>query len=193
MRLSCCHDPTKRSSATPGFTGPGACSLCIEMNTGPRSAALVRGQVERLRRFCVSDWSGVVGLRPSFVPGGASSANGNTQRRFRDFFTTGQNGFVARRILSLPGFLRRHSGAHEVRTRNLEIPGLVLTHQPGMTIEMIVSSRASRSGRRRTCRRRRSPARAAYCCPSLPSSSRSCGRCPDRGSGRSTSSQSASC
>ena len=27
----------------------------------------------------------------------------------------------------------RHSGAREARTRNLEIPGLVLTHHPGMT------------------------------------------------------------
>jgi len=26
-----------------------------------------------------------------------------------------------------------HSGAHEVRTRNLEIPGSMLSHRPGMT------------------------------------------------------------
>src|ERR1700693_1239992 len=37
----------------------------------------------------------------------------------------------------LPTALQRrdtsHSGARNARTRNLEIPGLVLTHQPGMT------------------------------------------------------------
>jgi hypothetical protein len=30
-------------------------------------------------------------------------------------------------------FLGRHSGAHEGRTRNPEIPGLVLADHPGMT------------------------------------------------------------
>ncbi|MET4030153.1 hypothetical protein ABIB94_001347 [Bradyrhizobium sp. JR7.2] len=56
-----------------------------------------------------------------------------------------------------------------------------------------VSSRASRSGRRRTCRRRRSPARASHSGPSSRSWSRSCGRSRDRGCGRSTSRRRASC
>ena len=33
----------------------------------------------------------------------------------------------------LASYRRRHSGAREARTRNLEIPGLVLTDHPGMT------------------------------------------------------------
>jgi hypothetical protein len=28
----------------------------------------------------------------------------------------------------------RHSGMRKAQTRNLEIPGLVLTHHPGMTV-----------------------------------------------------------
>jgi hypothetical protein len=31
----------------------------------------------------------------------------------------------------------RHSGAREARTRNLEIPGSMLAHRPGMTIQTI--------------------------------------------------------
>ena len=48
-----------------------------------------------------------------------------------------------------------------------------------------VSSRGSRSVRRRTCRRRRNPARAAAWCPSSRWSNHRCCRSWDRGSGRS--------
>ena len=60
------------------------------------------------------------------------------------------------------------------------------SRRPGIMTRGGVSSRASRSGRRRTCRRRRSPARASRSGPSSRSSSRSCGRSWGRGCGRST-------
>jgi hypothetical protein len=37
-------------------------------------------------------------------------------------------------LLSRGNSLRRHSGAREARTRNLEIPGSMLVHRPGMTV-----------------------------------------------------------